>query len=260
VYTTTGTNPGQIGKDRRMTPEQALESLRDNPRYFLKYYPLSTAGATDHHVPNARNPLDFIWYKRAGADARGKQSHVGASRPVHGLTKLFPKVSLDISSFRIGRIQFEHGTINHHFQALSVPMDYYDTISTPPLNINAMQAYLLDNAGADDVMITGQLSGCCFCIRPYAGGLACAHVHPRGYPGGAAAAAALQTDLTANGHFAHYPGALTTFGRQNYPEHATVIGVRSAGTWQIFAQFSNNSHRTLNHPSAQIYPGPPAPL
>jgi hypothetical protein len=167
---------------------------------------------------------------------------------------------LDISSFRIGRIQFEHGTINHHFQALSVPMDYYDTISTPPLNINAMQAYLLDNAGADDVMITGQLSGCCFCIRPYAGGLACAHVHPRGYPGGAAAAAALQTDLTANGHFAHYPGALTTFGRQNYPEHATVIGVRSAGTWQIFAQFSNNSHRTLNHPSAQIYPGPPAPL
>ena len=44
------------------------------------------------------------------------------------------------------------------------------------------------------------------------------HVHPRGYPGGAAAAAALQADLTANGHFANYPGALTTFGRQNYPQ------------------------------------------
>jgi hypothetical protein len=56
-------------------------------------------------------------------------------------------MSLDISSFRIGRIQFEHGTANHHFQALSVPMDYYDTISTPPLNINAMQAYLLDKQG-----------------------------------------------------------------------------------------------------------------
>lgn len=109
-------------------------------------------------------------------------------------------------------------------------------------------------------MITGQLSGCCFCIRPYPGGLACAHVHPRGYPRGAVAAAALQADLTTNGHFANYPGALTTFGRQNYPQHATVIGVRSAGMWQIFAQFSNNSHQTLNNPSAQIYPGPLAPL
>lgn len=59
----------------------------------------------------------------------------------------------------------------------------------------------------------------------------------------------LQTDLTANGQFANYAGALTTFGRQNYPGHGTVIGVRLPGGWQIFAQSSNDLFETLRLPA-----------
>jgi len=236
-----------------MHPQKALQSLRENPRYFLKYYPLSVAGATEHHAPNARNPFNFVWYKRTSAVAGGKESHEGATRPV----RFLPKATVNISSFRIGRIQLDANTENHHFQALSVPMVYYDTITTPPGGINTMDAYLLDNGGAEDVMITGQLSNCCFCITPYAGGLACVHVNQRGHP---SAALGLQNTLSHNGQFANFPGALTLFGRHNYPMQATVIGVRGAAGWEIFAQFSSDSHKTLSLGSVQIYPGPTTPL
>lgn len=147
-----------------MTPTAALQRLRTDPHYFLRHCPINCAGANVPHHPNTANQFPFHIRKRDNQMQGEKLGHVGATRPVRGPLSLL-NVTVEISSFRIG-----HGgaAAAAPFNAASVPMLYYDDLHNPPAhNINAMGAYLLDNT--DDIMITGQLSGCCFCVTPYAG-------------------------------------------------------------------------------------------
>ena len=117
-------------------------------------------------------------------------------------------------------------------------------------DIGNLDAYLLDSSR--NIMITGQLSGCCFCIVPHGPGLACTHINPQGAPGGAVQ---LQNDLTSTGTFRNYPGPFLTYGRKNYPGYATVIGVRVGGVWNIYAQKSNDQCTTITG-AERIYPNP----
>lgn len=158
-----------------MTDAQALHKLRTAPGYFLKHYPINPAGATLGILPNQANPAQFKIYKPNNPG--GKLGHLGATRP----GTVLPFLIHDISSFTIAPAAnvppFYGGA---QFTALVVPMAYWDQI---PLNlgapdVGALDGYLLD--GGADVMITGQLSNCCFRFVVNGAGLACTHRNPRG--------------------------------------------------------------------------------
>jgi len=232
-----------------MTVQEAFQQLRNRPEYFLKWYPVKTAGApANQHNANQANVIQFAIQKQQSDNRPG---HVGATRP----GPVLPFVTHNISSFKLA---YWNSSNPHEprqqVQAHSVPMFAYNA---PGINVQALDAYILDGGG-DGVMATGQLSGCCFCILPLTGGrLACTHIRPLGI-----GAPALQTSIDNNGAFnlgvglAAAPGAtMVTFGRNDYPAYATVIGVRSGGTWRIYAQLSTDQSRTING-FRRIYPNP----
>src|SRR5262249_19384218 len=141
-------------------------------------------------------------------------------------------------------------------QAHVVPMVNYNSDIYGCLNlhgvVNTMPYYALDGGG-DGLMVTGELSGCCFCWLPQGGLLWCIHVQPEE----GIDSIALQNSLRVNGRFAYAPGSvLSTYGRHDYPgARASVIGVRRHGNWRLFAQTTNNSFNTITG-AYIIYPGP----
>jgi hypothetical protein len=103
------------------------------------------------------------------------------------------------------------------------------------------------------------LSGCCFAWCETGGNLRCVHVLPHGnLPTGVAiTGGVLQTDLGANGRFQGMPGqVLSTFGFLDYGvRRASVIGVRTIGSWKLYAQISFDSFNTITE-VWQLHPGP----
>src|SRR5262245_2516008 len=220
----------------------ARARLLAHPEEFLRYYPVQCAGAS---APN-QNAVNLRQYHIN----KHPDGHRGATRPG------FLGIRLNIASFMLQNFPTVNGaSIN---QAHVVPMVNYNSnlYNCPNLNgnINAMPYYQLDGAG-NGLMVTGELSGCCFCWLLQGGGLWCIHVQPKD----GIDAVALQDALRAQGQFALAPGrALGTYGRRDYPNLATrasVIGVRRAGNWNLFAQTSNDSFRTVSG-AYRIYPAP----
>lgn len=234
-----------------MTDAQALHKLRTAPGYFLKRYPINPAGATLGILPNQANPAQFKIYKPNNPG--GKLGHLGATRP----GTVLPFLIHDISSFRVAPAAnvppFYGGAQS---TALVVPMVYWNQI---PLNlgapdVGALDGYLLD--GGADIMITGQLSNCCFRFVVKGAGLACTHRNPRGSPAGPVQ---MQQDLTANARFANYAGALGAYGGRAIPATRT----RSAYACEGRGDFMP-SHRTIGSRrlprAARIDPGPVTPI
>ena len=230
-----------------MTPLQGLNELLLHPDHFIKYYPLSVAGWTGAHAPNAVNTHPFVLYKRdplaPGSMPSGKVGHHGAMRP----NSVLPFMTHEISSWAIDD-QANGGVPVQGFTGHSVPMVTDNAANA--LNKAALASYQLD--GTADVMITGQLSGCCFCWLPVGTTLLCTHIRPA--PG--SSGVILHNSLHSGGRFAnHATQPLYTFGRNDYPSHATVIGVRLAGAWRLYAQLSTDHNRT-NAQVMRLHPGP----
>lgn len=234
-----------------MTSAEALQKLRTSPWQFLKHYPINPAGATAGILPNQANLTQFKIYKPDNPG--GTRGHLGATRPGTIITSW----THEISSFKIAtapNVPQQYG--GAQFTALVVPMVYWDQI---PLDmglpeISRLDAYLLD--GSAQIMITGQLSNCCFCFVQSGADLACTHMNPRGSEG---TPVQMQQTLKNIGGFANYAGAFGTYGRENYPGYANVIGVRVGGTWRLYSQQSNDMFKTITG-AFQIYPGPVTPL
>lgn len=107
--------------------------------------------------------------------------------------------------------------------------------NTEGLDISDIPAYVLDGTGPD-VMVTGQLSGCVFAIRQEAHRLLVAHVQPGN---GRQDGPLLRQTIRMMGrlHHAGAGGRVThVFGIPDYNARAHVIGVRTGGTWHIYAQ------------------------
>jgi hypothetical protein len=117
-------------------------------------------------------------------------------------------------------------------------------------NVTAMPYYQLDAAG-DGLMVTGELSNCCFTWTAQGADLWCIHVQPVG----GITPVALQNAIHMNGRFAAAPNSpLSTFGRNDYPAgRASVIGVRQGGSWNLYAQTTNDSFDTISA-AYRIYP------
>ncbi len=229
-----------------MDSAAARTQLLNHPADFLKYYPVKCAGAT---APN-QNAVNLRQYNIEKRDGTGTNitGHRGATRP-----GLFGH-QRQISSWKLapGAATVNGATIN---QAHVVPMVNHSGVIYGCLdlhgNVTAMPYYQLDATG-DGLMVTGELSNCCFTWAVQGADLWCIHVQPVG----GITPIALQTAIAGTGRFAAAPHTpLATFGRNDYPVgRASVIGVRQGGSWNLYAQTTNDSFNTIAA-AYRIYPG-----
>lgn len=101
------------------------------------------------------------------------------------------------------------------------------------LDVSDIEAYVLDGTGPD-IMVTGQLSACIFVVQQLpGGGLVVGHIQPGG---SRQTGTTLRQTIKLMGRF-HGHGRVThVFGLGDYQPRAHVVGVRTAGTWHLFAQ------------------------
>lgn len=235
-----------------MDATAAAAKMLTDPNHFFKYYPVMMAGGTGAWVHNATN-LKVFYLAKKSPDMPGqignkatKVGHFGATRPGFLHTK-------NISSFKMEmtRQTNDSGPLNTH----GIPMVNYNSTVYGCHNLLgniAAMPYFVAGAGAD-YLTTGLLTGCCFAWIVNGANLWCIHVQPKA----GVTPQQLHNDMAANGHFAAAPGtALSTFGKNDYPTpYAVVIGVRSGGTWKLYAQTSTDTFKTVNS-AWRIHPGP----
>lgn len=128
------------------------------------------------------------------------------------------------------------------FNAGGARMDAYcipmSLTATKPSSaqINAVFQHVPSNAPEANFIITGQLTGCSFVVRPSATGLDLTHVQPQGSKGAKLRRhLQKQTELTVFGRGTKNTGNLKKYLGGKF---ATVIGVYSAndGGWKLYAQ------------------------
>lgn len=227
-----------------MNANQAYDKILSDPDHFFKYYPICPAGPSGGYVPNTANLKQIKLYKKdagmPGTFGSQKQGHFGATRP-----GMFGHVR-EISSWVINEFADPNATYaTKTVNATGVPMIYYND---PNFNAGNMNRYLCDASG-DGIMVTGQLSGCTFCILPTGNTISCIHVKPEGIGG-----TQLHNILNTQGRFNGYNLPVTTWGRNDYPAYSNVFGVRKGGRWSFYAQLSNDTFKTITA-AYKIFPG-----
>lgn len=232
-----------------MNSNQAYTKMLTNPDHFFKHYPINPAGPAGNYVPGQANLKTVKLYKKDpevtikpvnGQAVTIKAGHYGATRP--GLLGH----QREISSWVLNQGAAPNATFDSkNVNAIGVPMILYNDVN---FNSAAMDTYICDGSG-DGIMVTGQLSGCTFCIMPTAGGVACIHVKPEGI-----GAIQLHNELHTQGRFNGHNTALTTWGRNDYPNFSNVFGIRRGGQWSFYAQLSADAFLTIRA-AYKIYPG-----
>ena len=249
-----------------MTSQEAVGKMRTDSDHFFKYYPVKMFGGAAPWVGNAENIKAYRLRRDAAVldddgDVVTKAGHKGATRP----GKIFSCITHNISSFQMwpdnAVVQNMAGQNSNSVNTCGVPMVNFNSNEYGGINLHGNivgMDYDVAGGGAN-FMTTGQLSGCCFAWCEVGGNLRCAHVLPSGNlpAGGAITGQVLQQNMTATGRFHGMPGqALETFGFLQYGvRRASVIGVKVAGTWRIYAQISGDGFRTINE-AWQLHPGP----
>ena len=185
-----------------MRPDVALSQLRNNPDSFLRKYPIlntfdcSISGPTQAHFANY---TDIKGGLRPGSVLGTKRMH-------------------KTQGFRVQNKQFRNG------EGFAFNVQGVFTRQSS----GAMLWRVLDNTGPD-IMLTAKLTGCTFAVKPgdRPGELRVIHLQPN-----------QETGLDLNRRMKAV-NAVETYGRLNYnykSRTVNIIGVRSKGTWQIFAQ------------------------
>lgn len=242
-----------------MDAADARDALLGDPEGFLKYYPVNIAGPGGVYNAGAVNARNAYIFKKNPDYAPGgigddKVGHYGATKP--GLLGIG---SVNISSFVIDENQPNAGDSAGPIPTLAVPMVNYNSDLAGCRNLGAdmtnIPSFMLD--GSADLMITGQLSGCTFLWSATVGGMRCCHIRPSGIdptlPG--LAGTRLHNEVSMGGRFAgNALTAVNTFGRNDYDAFATVIGVRVAGQWRLYAQTSPDRGATIDG-AWKLYPG-----
>jgi hypothetical protein len=105
--------------------------------------------------------------------------------------------------------------------------------STEDVDLSDIEPYLL-GPGGPDLMVTGQLSGCVFAVQQIPAGLVVAHIQPGGRR---QAGPMLRESVRLMGRFRGHGRVTHVFGvGRDYQARAHVLGVRTGGTWQLYAQ------------------------
>ena len=189
-----------------MNPTTALYQLRHMPDTFLRNNALYIAGGAASGV----TPLHFGTHQSqpAGAGAPNEAFLFTTAAPV-----VHNPVMVQVQNVRM------------------IP-------SAENVDIHDLEAYQL--AAAPDILVTGQLSACSFCVLTVGGQVIVAHLQPGGVrPAGPMLQRTLELTGRFHGHGVHR--FTRVFGPANYSHRAHVVGVRIAGHWQIYAQhFTGN--------------------
>jgi hypothetical protein len=185
-----------------INPLQAWTQLTTHPKTFLSHYPVRSFGA---NVPSG---VEWCTIGVIGASRRPGEV-LGTAR-WHATDLL----RLDVE---------QNGIVppnpNHRFQAHYVRMNQS--------NVDPIHLHRIDWSGPD-LMVTGQLSGCSFCIRDAGGGdIEVAHLQPNGET-----AVQLHGRMLGRGFSAVY-GANQYDGATRV---TSIVGVRRQGRWKIYAQ------------------------
>lgn len=193
-----------------MDTDAAYQLLLTETEDFLKTYPLMISGS-----PRASGQVEYSIDNRPGVTYRPGKTL--GTRRWHS-TEAF---------------NIRHAGASNHaytFNAYSIHMD---------TGAAAMNPFALPVAGGPDIMLTGQLSGCSFVILPGGNSIRVAHVRPM--PG--VAATVLRTNLVRgnpNAHVVYGVHNLAGF-YDNYIRSVAVVGVRTFGSWAVYAQKLDNS-------------------
>lgn len=213
-----------------ITPAIAFNTLLANPGAFLKRYPVRIFGATAASGVAGYTMLN----RNPGASMRPGS--------VLGTLNMHTTESFEIrSNAALGAVG--GGAGGHAFQAHSIHMDAGTT---------NMGFYRLGAGAGPTIVVTGQLSGCSFVMLPVAAGVVdVAHVRPQGQTG-----QALQAALATAMPNAQIYGASGASGNYDSADRfASIIGVRFAGVWRIYAQKQDANAGDFRIKSAyQIYP------
>jgi hypothetical protein len=205
----------------------AFNALIASPGTFLKTYPVRIFGDTA-----ASGIRQYTMINRVGA----------VQRPgtFWGRLSMHATESFEIRS-NAAMLAVGAPANPRQFQAHSVHMD---------AGIGAMQAYRLDATGPG-IMVTSQLSGCSFVMTDAgAGQVDVAHVQPHGGMTGRQLHGQLSTAAGAQVY-----GASATRGNYDVADRvASIVGVRTAGAWRIYAQKQDRGHGYDIVSVYQIYP------
>jgi hypothetical protein len=105
--------------------------------------------------------------------------------------------------------------------------------SAEDVDLSDIESYTL-GTGGPDLMITGQLSGCVFVVQQIPTGLVVAHIQPGGKR---QAGPMLRESVRLMGRFRGHGRVTRVFGvGKDYAARAHVVGVRTGGTWHLYAQ------------------------
>jgi len=116
---------------------------------------------------------------------------------------------------------------------------------TPISKAGDVEAHLYEVEGPRTVLLTGQLTGCSFIVRPGEDGFYCTHIKPAGQTGNQ-----LQDQL--NGF---RMADTIVYGMNDYGNNAvSIIGFHNGLDWSIFAQRRNGRGGPITQVDT-IYPG-----
>lgn len=186
---------------------QALQALVADPESFLKKYLLTAVGANQ---PSGLETFKIANSTGAGAFTPYRPGTVLGSLNKHATEKfrIWPSAQLTAAG--------------DEFQAYNIQM---------VASNNAVVMYNVP-AAAPNLLITGGLTGCSFLIDDLGNRqISCAHMQPSSGAGtGNENGPALATRLSGQHD--------VVYGRNRYEaqNQVCVVGVRSAGTWKIYAQ------------------------
>lgn len=219
-----------------MTPAAAINSLRKNTQYFLSFYQITIAGDTGTSRPmnyyiDTRHGFTFT---RPGRRLRNRQHNVPA--------------------YMMSSSAAAAGPNSIGFRTHSIRMEKEGAIA-----MGSIAGYPADTLGPD-LMVTGALSGCSFCILAdpnVANRIWVAHVKA-----GAAGGYNLRNHLQQNGHFSIAPNAAITVygsrpagggpGYDSATEHVSIVGIRTGNTWAIWGQVYLPTHPTSPFSIARV--------
>lgn len=195
-----------------MMLKTALYQLRNMPQSFLGTHLVVTAGA-----PQSGQRLYYFGY-----------TDLGFNPTVTGNGFKFSTSAATLDTRQSGYDSQSYTALQVH-NVRMIP-------ATEDIDVSAIEPYVLDGTGPD-IMVTGQLSGCVFCVRQEPGRLIVAHIQPGGRRQGGAM---LRNTLKLMGRFQGYGRITHVFGVGDYTARAHVLGVRTGGVWRIFGQKVNS--------------------
>ncbi len=184
-----------------MTPKTALYQLQTNTQSFLSSNLVVCAGGST----SAQRPFTF--------------GHHGAyTGPRPGVNEAFTFTTIPLTTPSPEKLVCDNVRMIKNTEAL---------------DLANIETYSLDPGC--DFMITGQLSGCAFCVVQLGRALTVAHVQPGGLRN--LDGAQLKTTLENTGRFAGIAAPMTrVYGRGDYTAYAYVIGVCRGADWELWGQ------------------------